>query len=458
MSYTPLAIDAARGLPQPDTVPSNDVLPKAVDHAIIGGGIIGVCAAFALAEQGKSVALFEKGRVAGEQSSRNWGFCRIIDRDLKEIPLAQEALRIWHTLHEKTGADLGFRRTGIFEATYTEKELAAHEDWLRKAQEFDVDACILSANETVERTRAASNAGFNGALFGPNEGRAEPQWAAPRIAMAAQSRGNLSVHQNCAVRSIESKAGRVHSVVTEKGEVLCDSVLLAGGMWSRLMLKALGVTFPQLTVRSSVTRVRPVGSGALPETAIYCPRFGIRPHLDGSISIAAGVSATADFTPDYFRFFWKFLPALLADWETLHPRFGRHFFHALRNYRSPDAQSVSVFEDIRINASEPLLKRNLAALENAAAVFPGLANAKTLVDWAGLIDVTPDAVPCIDEIPALPGLFLASGFSGHGFGIGPGAGYLAADLMTGKTPRVDPTAFAFARFSDGTKLRPMSGL
>ena len=76
--------------------------------------------------------------------------------------------------------------------------------------------------------------------------------------------------------------------------------------------------------------------------------------------------------------------------------------------------------------------------------------------WAGLIDVTPDAVPVISPVDALPGFFVATGFSGHGFGIGPGAGRLMADLVAGDTPLVDPTPFRFARFSDGSNPRPFA--
>jgi glycine/D-amino acid oxidase-like deaminating enzyme len=72
---------------------------------------------------------------------------------------------------------------------------------------------------------------------------------------------------------------------------------------------------------------------------------------------------------------------------------------------------------------------------------------KIVERWAGFIDVTPDGVPVISEAPSLPGFFIASGFSGHGFGIGPGAGHLVADLATGRTPIVDPRPFRYERLS-----------
>ena len=78
--------------------------------------------------------------------------------------------------------------------------------------------------------------------------------------------------------------------------------------------------------------------------------------------------------------------------------------------------------------------------------------------WAGMIDVTPDAVPVISAVDSLPGFFIATGFSGHGFGIGPGAGRLVADLVTGSDPIVDPTPFRLTRFSDGSRPQPIAGI
>jgi glycine/D-amino acid oxidase-like deaminating enzyme len=71
--------------------------------------------------------------------------------------------------------------------------------------------------------------------------------------------------------------------------------------------------------------------------------------------------------------------------------------------------------------------------------------------------VTPDAVPVISPVPALPGFFLASGFSGHGFGLGPAAGRLGADLVVGDRPIVDPTPFRFERFLRGRTVPAARG-
>jgi glycine/D-amino acid oxidase-like deaminating enzyme len=82
----------------------------------------------------------------------------------------------------------------------------------------------------------------------------------------------------------------------------------------------------------------------------------------------------------------------------------------------------------------------------------------TAAQWGGLIDVTPDVLPVISVVDAIPGFFISTGYSGHGFGIGLGAGRLTADLVAGRTPLVDPVPFRFSRFSDGSVVRPQAGL
>jgi glycine/D-amino acid oxidase-like deaminating enzyme len=103
--------------PPVEIVPSDALLPPTADVVIIGGGIIGASAAYALARKGYSVALLEKGMIAGEQSSRNWGWCRQQNRDPREIPLIKRSLEMWGTLDREVGADLGFRRTGLVYVT-----------------------------------------------------------------------------------------------------------------------------------------------------------------------------------------------------------------------------------------------------------------------------------------------------------------------------------------------------
>ncbi|MDX5350540.1 MAG: FAD-binding oxidoreductase, partial [Paracoccaceae bacterium] len=113
----------------------------------------------------------------------------------------------------------------------------------------------------------------------------------------------------------------------------------------------------------------------------------------------------------------------------------------------------SPFEAMRILNPAPNLK-TLGKVQDAfARAFPALGRPKLKAAWAGMIDTLPDVVPIVDHGP-IPGLTIATGMSGHGFGIGPGMGRVVADLVTGGHVGHDLSRFRFKRFTDGTKIAP----
>src|SRR5262249_6210022 len=129
--------------PRVDPVQSDEVLPAQADVVVIGGGIIGTSTALFLAQRGISVALCEKGHIAGEQSSRNWGWCRKMARDPREIPLIIESLRLWERMNETVEAETGFRTCGIMYLGQTKADVARYEAWLEHAREYQLDTRII---------------------------------------------------------------------------------------------------------------------------------------------------------------------------------------------------------------------------------------------------------------------------------------------------------------------------
>jgi glycine/D-amino acid oxidase-like deaminating enzyme len=441
--------------PRVDPVASDVAVPARADVVVIGGGIIGACTALELAERGHAVVLCEKGAVGAEQSSRNWGWCRQMGRDPREIPLMVESLRLWRGMNARIGAETGFRTCGILYLAATEDELAPHADWAeRHARPHQIDTRVLDSAGVAARL-PGSRTRWAGALFTSSDGRAEPQIAAPAIAEAAR-RAGATLLVGCAVRGIETAAGRVVGVVTERGPVACEAVVLAGGAWSRRFLGNLGIALPQLSVVNSVQRLAPLDGG--PEETISGARFAARRRLDGGYTVAHRHLSVADIVPDSFRLAPAFWPVLRMDHRGLRLRLGRRFIEEARLARSWALDSVSPFEQVRVLDPEPVAPILDEALESLRANFPAFDHATVAERWAGCIDATPDAVPVIGPVANMPGLVLATGFSGHGFGIGPGAGRLAADLVTGTTPLVDPAPFRFERFHDGTPIRPLAGL
>jgi glycine/D-amino acid oxidase-like deaminating enzyme len=430
-------------MPAVDSIESDVALPGRADVVVIGGGIVGVGAALTLAERGVEVLLCEKGKIGAEQSGRNWGWVRTMGRDLAELPLSLESQRLWASMSQRCGAETGFRRCGILYLCESRKELEAQEAWLDAARSYQVTSRLLSSEETGKILPGARR-GFEGALLTEGDGRAEPQKAVPAMAAQARRRG-AKIVENCAVRGLDLAAGRVAGVVTEKGRVACETVILAGGAWSRLFCGNEGIDLPQLKMLSSTFATEPMADG--PEVTVGGANFAFRKRLDGGYSIARRNGSISHITPDSFRLFFDFLPSLIKGWNELKLRVAGRFLEEWRMPRHWKLDASSPFEAVRVLDPAPDMAQLEEARSTIASTFPFFRDVRIKDAWGGLIDVTPDAVPVISPAASLPGLVIATGFSGHGFGIGPGAGRLAADLATNATPVVDPKPYRLERFA-----------
>lgn len=425
-----------------ETIERDESLPAASDVVVIGGGIIGIATALFLAREGISVTVCEKGEVGHEQSGRNWGWVRVMGRDPGEIPLGLESMRLWEDMDRLVGGDTGFTRSGIVYVADTPAKLAEHEAWLEHAKQYQLDSRLLSTRE-IDSVLPGGKRAFAGALFTPSDARAEPQKAVPAMARALRRHGG-TVLTRCAVRGIETAVGRVSAVVTERGRIACQRVVLAGGAWSRLFLGNLGIDLPSLKVLGSVLRTEPMEGP--PVHAVGASDFAFRKRRDGGYTIAHRGASLAEIVPDSFRLMRDFLPSLMRQRHELRLKLGRRFLTEAATPRRWHLDETTPFERERILDPEPSQAILKEAQANLVAAFPAFAGLKIAQAWGGLIDATPDAVPVIGEVPRLPGLVLACGFSGHGFGIGPGAGRLIADLVSGKTPMIDPRPFRLDRF------------
>lgn len=239
--------------------------------------------------------------------------------------------------------------------------------------------------------------------------------------------------------------------MTEKGRIACSSVVLAGGAWSRLFCGNLGLRLPQLKVLGSVMRTAPLDGP--PEIAIGASDFAFRKRVDGGYTIARRNASVAEIVPDSFRLFFDFMPALRVQWSELRLRVGGRFLTEWRMPRRWSLDQTTPFETVRV--LDPVPNRGILdeGAANLVKAFPAFEKMVIAERWGGLIDVTPDAVPVISPVDTIPGFFLATGFSGHGFGIGPGAGKLMADIVSGAPSIVDPAPFRFSRFTDGSRPR-----
>ena len=425
-------------------------LPNRADVVVIGGGVIGVSTAIYLARAGQDVVLLEKGRIAAEQSSRNWGWIRQQGRDPDELPIMVEAIARWKELAAETNIDFGLRQGGVTYLASTAKQLARYDAWLPHARANGIDTRLLSASETQTMFPGMAWSAA-GALVTPSDMRAEPWAAVPALAGVA-TRAGAQLIEGCAVRSLDIQAGRVAGVMTERGRIATSSVVLAGGAWSSLFLRNHGVSIPQLSVRESVAATTP-----LPEIhsgAAAAKDVAFRRRADGGYTLApAGVSELF-IGPDAFRAFPKYLPQLSATpfGQAYWPAAPSGFPDAWRTQRRWSAEDRTPFEEMRVLNPAPNPRHIRKLQRGFAALYPGLPPVRLKAVWACMIDTMPDVVPIVDHIAEIPGLIVGTGMSGHGFGIGPAMGRILAALVTGNSVGHDLHRFRSTRFRDGSAI------
>jgi len=423
-------------------VDSSPSLPPTADAVIIGAGIVGTFAAYYLAQRGMKVALVEKGRVGAEQSSRNWGWCRQQNRDARELPMATKSLELWERFAADSGEKTGFRRCGLLYLSNDDEELATWARWRDFARTVGVTTQVLSATEATQRA-AWTGKPWKGGVFSPTDGTADPASAAPAVARALLKLGG-TVLQECAARGVEREGGRISAVVTEKGTIRTKVAVLSAGAWASSFCRQLGIRFPQATVRQSSAAISP-GAGELPD-ALHTKAISITRRADGGHTLAISGRGRVDPTAQFLRFSPQFLPMFLRRWRSLAPgglegiRSGHESLARWRLDRPTPMERMRVLDPSVDESAVRLM------YERAAALIPAIRERTITAKWAGYIDSTPDGVPGIGEVTGIPGLVLAAGFSGHGFGIGPGAGHLVADLVSGAKPFIDPRPLHPDRF------------
>ena len=221
-------------------------------------------------------------------------------------------------------------------------------------------------------------------------------------------------------------------------------------------LRTCGCRTSARMARRALARTAPApdiyrGNAALAEIAI-------RRRQDGGYTLASSPQNEHFIGADSFRHFFKFLPALHQSMRFIKLRFGGDVVHRMLPNRRWRDDETTPFEALRVLNPAPSQTALKAMREGLKKRLPKLAEISFEETWAGMIDVTPDVVPVMDHIESHPGLLLATGFSGHGFGIGPGAGKVMADMVMGNSAAHDLSRFRMSRFSDGSPMVPGPGL
>ncbi len=401
-----------------------------------------------------STVLLEKDEIGRGQSGRNWGFVRQQGRDPSELPLMIEANRIWRNAAKELGADVEWMQGGNLALAADAERMALFEGWRGMAREHGLDTEILGQ----ARLRALipdMKGDWLGGMYTASDGHAEPRKATLAFCAAAKA-GGTRVFERCAALGVDTENGGVAGVRSEAGNVRTRYVVGAAGAWSAKLARPLGLRLPQRWVRSTVARTNPMQR--ITDVGVWAPGVAFRQRRDGTLNLGGGGWADHDLTLDSLRDARLFMPNYLKNRKLFQFHVGTPLFADLlarlpgsRERRHPFSATWAM--DPPPNPAK--LERMLSEFRR---LFPTIADLKVTETWAGYMDATPDALPVLGAVERPRGFVFATGFSGHGFGLGPVAGRLVAELIADGKTSLDIHSFRFSRFAEGAIGEPRSVL
>jgi sarcosine oxidase subunit beta len=371
-------------------------MPESADVVIVGGGVMGCAIAYHLSKEGLKPVVVEKSDIGGEASGSNGGGVRQSARNLKEMPLAMESVRMYGELHEELGMDVEYVRKGNLRLCTSEDEVETLRKSVENQKAVGLDLEMLDRKQVLEINPYIGDM-VVGASYCPTDGHVNPFLVTYGFFKRARERG-ARFYTGERVREIRLQKGRVKGVVTDKRTLESDTVINAAGVAGREICNMAGLDLP----------MRPVFSEAL-ITEPYPPLF---PQMFGH---ARGLFYGRQTV--HGPFFWG---GFVGTEQYIH-RGGKPLFH----YIGP---SIS---------------------EAVIDYFPVLKDLHVIRMWSGLIAAMSDGLPVLGFTEEVPGFVLCTGFSGHGFGLAPLIGRLMSELIMDCEVSVPINDFCFSRFTGG---------
>lgn len=370
------------------------------DVIIIGGGVVGCAAAYYLAKAGHSnVIVLEATKSIGHGgSSRNGGGVRQSGRDVRELPYAMYGIKhLWPTLSEELGVDVEYTQKGNLRLGKTEAHLKKLKTLADNAQSVGLDVRMVDAKEVQEICPYLSK-DIIGASWCPTDGHANPLTTTLGYYKRALEMG-VRFYTDAPVAELRKVRGKVRQVVIKDGTVLeAEQIILAAGYESRYIARTIGVDIPmtRLIDECLVTEMQPK-----------------------MFDIMLG-TAGADF-------------------------YGHQSHHGSFVFGSDSGyEEVTDMDD-----PSKLVTNSLTLSASCRAIMdyvPALKDAKVVRNWCGWLDDAFDGVPFISKVEEAPGLILACGFTGHGFGTAPAVGLMLSQMVAGEETIVDISALRYDRF------------
>ena len=368
---------------------------QSAEIVVIGSGIIGSSAAYYLAKAGADVMLVERAgpNTSATASQACAGGVRQQGRTPEEIPLAKYAIGLWNELEAELEADLQYRQEGMTVMTDDENLIPILQKRVSAEQALGLDVRLIPQKELHELIPGLSSRMIAGS-YCPTDGHADPLRTIDAFIRAARRLG-ARIKWQCPVERIMVQKGRVAAIQAAGEKINCQQVVLAAGYWSRSLAQSAGLDLPLRphTLQMMVTARR---SHKLDQVLGWLGHgISLKQVPAGGFVIGGG---------------W--------------PGFGEP--DAYRTHLLPGSMAKSARTTVNL--------------------YPSLAGLPIVRAWVGIEAFCKDEMQIIGPVPGVQGLVLATGFSGHGFGIGPGVGALIARyFITGKMPaKLKP--FGYERF------------
>lgn len=373
-------------------------------HVVVGGGIVGLASAWALATRGADVVVCERGSLGGGSTARSAGGIRTQFSTPVNVDLSLASLPVWESFEERFGVDIAHRQVGYLFLARSEETAAAFEGNVAMQRERGAEPELLSPAEAREVCPELRAEEFVAATYCGRDGFADPNLALQGFAGAAREAG-AEIRTKTPVTDIRREGDAVVGVDTPDGVIEADTVVNAAGPWAAEVAAMAGVDVP------------------------VAPRRRQALVVDPEPPVPEGVPLTIDLdTGSYFR--PEREGAAIV---------GGHFGD------DPDADPDAYAESFDLDWATTAVER---AADCAAYFGP---ETRIRRGWAGLYAVTPDNHPIIEE--SVPGFVQAIGFSGHGFQHAPATGQVVAELVVdGEATHVDVSRLTSARFADGDLL------